>query len=218
MGQSLGIRTHRMYYFHKHRIGFFHIPKTGGSSFSAFLSEALSAKGDSPTEVAREFWHEPLAVKRELIGAELFEQSTIITTVRNPYATVVSFYFWCRRKVQEGHADLQRYPWATTIAQMSFSEYIDWYMENERSFDEYLLIRAALPANLRIARLEHVHTDAKRILNDELNLDIDIRIPVYRTSIHAPFMSYMTPEFIRRINDKYHWAFEHLYSKSRIDP
>ena len=207
-----------MYYWPKHKLGFFHIPKTGGSSFGGFMFKALRKRGDDGVEIARVRWHEPIAEKRAVLGPEAFDEARLITTIRSPYATVVSTYFWYRLSWDEQHPNLDEYPEAETIAGMEFREFVDWYIENAPTFGEYLLLDGELPANLWIARLESVDSDADRILNAELGLGIEIKLRVRRKSEHGPYMSYLTPDDILRINAKHRWDFEHLYPGELIVP
>ena len=205
-----------MYYVPRHRIGFFHIPKTGGSAFGRFLVDALGKRGDVAREVSRVRWHEPIADKRAALGAAEFDRAVILANVRDPYAVVVSMYFWCRKKVAENHVDLDQYPDTRLVAAMDFAQYLDWYVRNEPPFEHFLADGGDVPANVRLLRLEHLHADADAVLNGELGLGIDIDVPVWNASSHGPPMSYLDDAAIARINEHYAWAFARLYADRRV--
>jgi hypothetical protein len=152
-----------------------------------------------------------------VLGDDAFRDSVFLTNVRDPYAVVVSMYFWCRKKVAENHADLAQYPETMTVAAMPFAEYIDWYPAHEPAFEHYFLERGAVPPNLRILRLENLEADAAAVLNGELDLGLDIDVPVWNASSHGPPMSYLDAHAIDVVNRHYAWAFEHLYADRRVD-
>jgi hypothetical protein len=207
-----------MYYFPKHRIGYFHIPKTGGTSVSEWLREFLESRGDTAEEIQRDTWHEPMAVKRELLGAERFAQTRVLSNIRNPYATAVSYYFWCRRKFDEKHSDWDRSPGVAEVAQMPFENFVDWYLAHEKPFDDYLLLDGGLPANLSLLRLESIEADVGRVLNGDLALGIATPLPRLTSSNHGPFMSYLSDDDIHKLNRMQAWAFAHFYGDARVEP
>jgi hypothetical protein len=207
-----------MYYFPKHRIGYFHIPKTGGTSVSEWLREFLEGRGDRAEEIQRDDWHEPMSVKRELLGAERFARTRLLSNVRNPYATAVSYYFWCRKKFDEKHSDWDRTPGVAEVAQMPFGRFVAWYQDHEKPFDDYLLVDGALPPNLRLLRLESIEADTERVVKGELGLDIGKPVPRLTHSKHGPFLSYLSADDIDRLNRMQAWAFTHLYADARLDP
>jgi hypothetical protein len=206
-----------MYFFPAHHLGFFHIPKTGGTSVSAFLSEQLLARGDAGREVTLKMYHEPIGDKMQALGKDLFDRSLFITTVRNPYAVVVSLYFWYQRKSRERHPDLHVYPESDVVARMSFSEYLGWYLANEKPFEHYLLHEGGIPRNLRVVKLEEVDAALFRVLNGELGLGIEGHVPVFRTTTHDPFMTYLDQDAIRAINGMYRWSFDTFYPHERVE-
>ena len=207
-----------MYYFPRHKLGFIHVPKAGGTSFYEFLNRVMRERGDPEQEITRDLYHEPIGNKRDVLGVERFSESTFVTTIRNPYAVVVSLYFWSKRKVDEQHPDLATYPATETIAAMDFPAYVRWYVENEPAFEHYLLVDGAIPANLRVLRLEDVSAEADRVLNGELGLGVDTRIGVSGTtrSLHAPALSYLTIEDVDLVKRKYAWAFGRYYPAQRL--
>ena len=200
-----------MYYFPGHKTGFFHIPKTGGTAMSRFLLSAFAERGDAGQEIAKNRWHETLAEKENVLGQNLAAESTFITTVRNPYAMVVSLYFWCRLKVERQDFDLKDYPETEQIAAMNFAEYMDWYMENEQPTENWFLKNGCIPENLHILRIEHIEKEADELLNKKMALGFTVKVPVANASRHAPYMSYLNDDFIRQINKKHAWTFEHFY-------
>ena len=208
-----------MYYFPKHKLGFLHIPKTGGSAFSRFLIQALHARGDEAREVQKVRWHEPLADKIEVLGADIARDSLFLATVRNPYAAAVSLYFWCRKKVDEKHFDLHEYPSTELIARMTFAQYMAWYVDNELPFERYFLDDdGRVPGNLRLLRLEAIDAEADAVLNGELGLGMDVHVPVGNASVHGPALSYLDDDQVRLLNAHQAWLFAHCYRAERIEP
>ncbi len=205
-----------MYYFPKHKIGFFHIPKTGGTAFGKFMIDVMRERGDREQEITLNRWHEPLSAKRRVLGEDLFNQSVFLTTVRNPYAVVVSLYFWCMKKFKEQHADLKDYPEYAVVASMSFSEFVHWHLQNELPIEDFFVENEEVPPNLRILRLENLDAEADAILNGELALGVDVTVPVANASPHGPVMSYLENDHIRLINQHYAWSFDWLYSADRV--
>lgn len=210
-----------MYYFEDNDLMFFHIPKTGGTSFAAFLKKELfKYNGHKKHKVINlENYHEPLANKIKAVGEEAFYNSTVIAIVRNPYDVVVSLYFWYKRKYKEKHSDLKTYPHVKKIAKMSFDDYIDWYVENYSNFKEYLLVDDKLPDNVRLLRLEHLEEDAKKLLIDELGIDIKVKIPVFEgtTSKHKEALYYFNDSTLEKINNKFDWMFSTIYKDKKVN-
>ena len=200
-----------MYYFPKHKLAFCHIPKTGGTAISEFLLRTFAARGDSGQEISRMRWHESLAVKRERLGPQVFDDATILASVRNPFAVVVSMYFWCRRKVEENHGDLVDYPEVRTVAAMDFAQFLDWYPHNELPFVHYLQINGKVPPNVHILHLENIDAELDAVLNGKLGLGVKVKVPVLNTSRHGPVMSYLDAPARARIMSYYEWAFTHWY-------
>ena len=209
-----------MYLFPRHKLAFFHIPKTGGQSVSAFLIDALRQRGDLEQEIQKTLWHEPLTDKIGVLGRARFDELTVLTVVRNPFAMVVSLKFWYEKKVAERHPDWNdpRYPETVAVAGMTFAEYMSWWSEHVPSIGDYLLVDAEIPRNVRCLRLEHLDRDLDAALNDERSLGIDVEVPVIGTSSHGPFMSYLDDRFRRMVREKERFAFERFYSSELEEP
>jgi len=214
-----------VYFFPKTRLGFFHIPKTAGISLTNFLTGALTRHGDSPIHVVLESHHEPLVNKKKVLGDAVFDDSIIITSIRNPYAVVVSLYFWCK-KLFNWHTSqstigelLARYPYVAEVVALDFNSYVDWHVDRMRPYWEYLCINGEIPKNVRFVRVEDLTGDLNNVLNQELHLDLEITVGVApdSTSLHGPVMSYLDSLAIKKINEKYNWAFGSFYQNVRVE-
>jgi len=194
-----------MRYFEKQWLAFFHIPKTGGTSFTTFLRKKL---GES-RHIKKFTHHEPLLVKKEILGDELFNKLIIITLIRNPYANLVSHWAW----VQQIKSN-SKYPHIAELKGVNFPEFVDWHFENYNSYSDFILINEEIPPNLRIIRLEYLEKDTNKILNNELGLNLQLDFPHIHKTSHAPFMDYYTNDLLNKVNKKYEWTFDMgFYSK-----
>jgi len=201
-----------MFYFQKYNLAFLHIAKTGGTSFRTMLTKELGTK----TEVQKETYHEPLRIKRDVLGIAIFNSINVVTLIRNPFATVVSYYFWIHCDKLSSNDGLKpkvarRYPFLKAAHGLSFADFVDWYVKNEKSYADYLLVDGQLPTNVYMIKLENLKRDADRVLNTQLDLNLKLDIPhIYKTR-HKPFMEYYTEELSDKIVEKYKWTFDNRF-------
>jgi hypothetical protein len=188
-------------------IAYYHIHKTGGTSFKTFLSEAF------PDLVDVAPWpHHSLAEYSAILRSRGVdpEKLRILTTIRNPLDHVVSIYlFWRTKGDPSGRAHIQ------AAKSLSFNAFVAYYVASPhadcRVYDELLLINGALPANVIVLRLEKLATEADELLNGKLGLNIPVSIPHVNRSEHGPSMEYFQPETLRLVRDRYAWAFDQGY-------
>ncbi len=199
-----------MQYFEKQNLAFFHIHKTGGSSFRELLKRNL---GDWKW-IAKNVNHEPLSIKKEVMGKELFNNTNIVTIIRNPIDVVVSYYTAIYSTSLSKHNKLrphvvERAPHLIEVYNKPFNEFVDWYMNCEKTFtyDEYLLIDDKLPNNLYIIKFENLKVDINKILNKKLNLDININLlPRWNVStVKKPVIDDISKN---KIISEYKWVFD----------
>lgn len=202
-----------MEYFEKQKIAFFHIPKTAGKSTRVFLQknfgkEILYNKTDNI--------HEPLSDKIEVMGEKLFNDTTILTNIRNPYDNVVSYYTWINRwyfkkNYKKNKKMLKAAPWIEEAVGIPFDDFIDWYVKNKKSHEDFLIVGNKIPDNVYIIRFENLYYDINKILNEKLSMKIDVnKMPHFNKTKRKPFIEYYSKETLRKVTDKYQWTFDNF--------
>jgi hypothetical protein len=209
-----------MLYFKKNKLAFFHIAKTGGTSFRDFLMRRLGGK----TWYIKDTNHEPLTSKIDVMGQNLFNKIHIVTLIRNPFDVVVSYYDSiyspsCSKNGKLKPLVAKKYPFLLDVYGRPFGEFVDWYIENEKSYADYLLVGGKIPNNVYIIKLENLKEDAHRVLNTKLKLNLNVnQIPRLNTSKRKkPIMGYYNKGSLNKIVMKYKWTFDNEFYKLRGD-
>lgn len=176
-------------------IAHLHIPKTGGGSFRRDLQSRYSDYQHCLPEKYKLGRHCPLSEIVEIYDITKFD--VIYCLVRNPYAVAVSLYHWVRRAIDNGgvykqYVDIQ--PEILILLKMEFDEYIDWYIKNWNSFEDWIFVNGEIPPNVKILKMEDVKY--KNYINK---------------SKHRPFMEYYNEDTKRKIYEFDRWCFEDYY-------
>lgn len=196
-----------MYYCKKYNLGFFHIPKTGGTSFRKFLKRRANFSNIRATNKK----HEQLLLTINKMGIKKFNNINVITIIRNPYAVVVSLKYYAINNRLSNLKKGEKLPKWLEPYTRSFEEYVNWYVENKNSYSDYLLVNNKLPSNVHIVKLETLKKDVNRILNIDLKLNLKLNIPHLRKTKHLPFMEYYNKNSLNKITEKYKWTFDNNF-------
>lgn len=177
-------------------LAFYHIHKTGGTSFKFFLGTLLH-----DLEELDPWPHHSLEYYLTLLrkrGVEA-ERVQLCTLVRHPGDHAVSvYYFWQQeRKIPPT---------------MTFAEFIPWYVSSKdpdcRVYPELLLLDGELPKNLAMLRLENIERDTDRLLNRELAMNVQIAIPRLNATEHRSWLLHYDRQLALLIRERYRWIFE----------
>lgn len=202
------------------KVLFIHVPKTGGMAMTSYLSEILpgptiyTAPEPDPELHRRHprIQHVPGARHETLeeaqavlagLGYDVSSFEVIIAGVRNPYALEVSRYAY----LQNGHA-VDAGSEQDLALSTAFPTFV---LESDRSLtapiDQYYTVGGAIPANLRIVRLEHVDEDVSRILGE---IGLGSRGPIVRDneSLHDDYRSYYDEASEAAVYQRYRWMFD----------
>lgn len=207
-----------MQYFKKHNLAFFHIPKTGGTSFRKFLKRYLGEW----EWIGRVTNHEPLFIKKDVMSSELFNSINIVTIIRNPIAAVVSYYtpLYSTSLSKGGKLRshvIKKFPHLEEIYGLSFNEFVDWYINSDMiySYDEYLLVDGEIPDNVHIIKLETLKEDVNKILNEELKLNVNVNtIPrSNKSTVKKPTIDQPS---LDKIIERYAWVFDNDFYRRHI--
>jgi hypothetical protein len=189
-----------MHYSPSSGIAYYHIHKTGGTSFREFLGGVLpDLEGVDP-------WaHYPLAHYFPLLRQRGVDPDglKILSTVRDPFEHVVSVYHYWRAR-----GDL-RNEWVLAALNSTFGEFVRFYVTSPvvRVFDEDLFVNGALPPNVRLLRLENLAAEADRVLNGEWGLGVPVAIPHLNRCHHGPAAAHYDEATARFVRDRYAWVF-----------
>lgn len=192
-------------------VAFFHIAKTGGTSFNQFLrdSYSLDKLGVSRQRVDKEFRLEKLKTKKDLLGAA-FDSIVIFTTIRNPYAQVVSFYFFLRDNIQKLGSAPPICPELIVASQVDFAQFVQWYCDNFPSYFEFIEIDGKIPSNVKILRIEEIVSELKPIVNDAMGLELDVdSFPhINVTGMGETYRDHFDRSLYDLVNAKQSWVFQ----------
>ncbi len=202
-----------MQFFKNDNLAFFHIPKTGGTSFRKFLKRYLGEW----EWIHKSTNHEPLSIKKEIMGSKLFNNISIVTIIRNPVDAVVSFYTALYSPALSAKGKLRSHvikksPHLKEIYGLPFNKFVDWYINSKKiySYDEYLLIDGKIPNNLHIIKLETLKEDANKILNEELKFNINVNNirRINESTVRKPTIDKPS---LDKIIERYKWIFDNNF-------
>ena len=186
-----------MYYSAKFNLCFFHTPKTGGTSFREWLKEGIS----DLELVINKRYHETLSETAKVFKD--FDNTRIVTILRNPFDLVVSTYFYWRKfpkdyrneRVQMAHKS-------------EFNDFVKWFVVNRDNYKTFLEVDGKIPVNIRFIRLENLIEESQEVF-DGLGMNLDAsKIKHKNKSKHKPSSCYFTSETITLIKNRYRWVFD----------
>jgi hypothetical protein len=129
----------------------------------------------------------------------------IMTILRNPFAHALSIYqFWRSDILTDEEKELA---YVKITRRLSFPEFLKNLIV-EDPFARALLVDNRIPRNVNIIKLETFVTDTHRILNEQLQLNVDVNLPHYNATKHGPVMGYYDQESRALIRRVYQWCFD----------
>jgi hypothetical protein len=184
----------RLRLYEDYDLAFYHINKTGGTSVNKFLMSLLGV----PKNINKTYLHEPLKFKIERLGKK-FEELTVFTTIRNPYARFVSLYTFRNGLYRNKSGQKEK-------RDLSFR---DWLAEEpEFAITECL---SPVPDNLTIIKLENIELELKKFLTKVLGREISGEIPHIKQTKHAPYTEYYDDDLKRLVYNREKWVFDNYY-------
>lgn len=188
-----------MIYFHLPKIAYYHIHKTGGTSFKAALCRVF------PDHQQLDPWsHHPLAYYVEKLRKRSIEidRIKIIATIRDPLHHVVSIYHYWRQFGNSARPNVQ------AAKQLDFNEFVRFYVRSRlpdcRVYDELLLVAGEIPLSVKLVRLERWRDDIDSLGDPWTPL---IQLPHLRRSEHQAADLYHNIWTTRLICDRYRWVY-----------
>jgi hypothetical protein len=160
------------------KIAYLHVPKTGGTSTRYVLNDFFG-HFDLNTR-------ETVGVHQRLEEIEFdYLDYQLYTTIRNPYQHVISFYNWINHN-------------------MTFTQFVYWYVENGKSYSEWLFVNGGLP-DITILKTETLDEDLEKIFGP-----LKKKYDAYNMK-NKHYSEYFNRELYDKINEKYKWCFDQGY-------
>ena len=192
-----------------YKVAYLHINKTGGTSIKQHLvdiTHPAHAIQMGPT-------HGPLASKVRLLG-ERFYDYTILTSIRNPYARLLSIYLFRRRRFKDG----EEAPAMKAAHGLPFKR---WFVETikhstrltDLSISDSILIEGMLPDNVYLVAVESLTKDIDRFVKDVMEIGTDKQVPhVNRTDlIKGHHKKYYDSEMAQLVHEWDKWVIDNYY-------
>ncbi len=151
--------------------------------------------------------HMPAARVRELLGAETWARYLKFAAVRNPYARMLSLYFWrSRRDYPADETALER-------ARQSFARYVKGGFLRRRAWDSDLDV-VAIDGEVRmdmLVRLEHLHADIEAVC-DRVGVPWNPEWVIHTKKTAGapkryPLQDFYTPEIAAIVRREFDWVF-----------
>ena len=182
-------------------LAYFHIHKTGGRSLRAFFRRAF------PDAVEIGDWlHHDLDQSFTLLAQGGIDprKVRILTTIRDPFAHVVSIYHFWRSQSKNVPSDHVR-----AARSLPFREFVDYYCSPDHQvYEDYLFVGGVIPPNLCVIRLERATEELEFYLNRVLKLGIRVDLPVLNTSRHGAVDSHYDAVTRQLVARHYAWVFQ----------
>jgi len=193
----------------KHKVAYLHINKTAGTSIKQYLTD-LVGKGNvkrmGPT-------HGPLSSCPRVLGNR-FNEYTILVSIRNPLARLMSIYLFRRTRFAEG--DKSR----TTKAAYD-KPLKQWFMDVVRksqrltdlSITDSVLLDGELPANVQIIAAETINRDMSRFCADVLGIETNKRLPHLNKTNYGReyYTKYFDDELTQAVYEWDQWVIDEYY-------
>ncbi|MDQ3090063.1 MAG: sulfotransferase family protein [Actinomycetota bacterium] len=201
------------------RLLFLHVPKAGGTSIVHCLMDVLpkpvyySLPADHPAVIPDGVHrfpgvaHETLEEARVVLArhdVKLEELPVVVACIRNPYELEVSRYSFLRGDLESYNHGAQQ-----ALALAGDFELFARYSRphGTRPIETYFLLDGAVPANLRIVRLENIDAELAECL-EAAGVDAGpTAVHHHNRSEHDSFTRYYTPAAEQAVYEKYKWVF-----------
>lgn len=182
-------------------LAYFHIHKTGGKSIRAFFLQTFP----DAVEIGDREHLDSLGQAFDLLSQKNVDSRKvrIFTSIRDPFAHVVSIYHFWRSVKDEAPIDHVR-----AAKALSFAEFVGMYCSDFRVYENYLCLDGVLPPNLCVIRLERAEEELDFYLNRVLKLGIRINLPVLNRSTHDSVDGHYNTVTKRLVARHYAWVFE----------
>ena len=191
-----------MIYFPSVHLGFYHIHKTGGTSFKHGLRSLFPECIE--LDPFPHHWLPVYYAKLREMGVEP-ETAEILTSIRDPLDHVVSIYHYWR---QYGNPDDYK---VQAAKQFSFSDFIDEHLRHSPEGQPYircLCVDGRIPPNVKILRLESWRADLQKL---NYPWGPRFQLPRLNVSEHEPAINYWDARSVRLIRNHYSWVYEAGY-------
>jgi hypothetical protein len=192
-----------------YKVAYLHINKTAGTSIKEYLIELT--KPSHYVQIGAT--HSPLESTARYMGKR-FNDYTILTSVRNPFARLLSIYLYRRRRYKNGErsettAQAHKLPfkkWFTNVVAKS-SRFTDL------SISSSILIDGQQPDNVYIITLESLNKDMAKFVKDVMGIDTKKKVPhVNRTDlIKGHYKKYYDKEMIDLVYEWDQWVIDNYY-------
>ena len=192
----------------KYKVAFLHINKAAGTSIQDFLIDLAGRENVRYIGPA----HGTLLSKMRYMGQRINEY-TILTSIRNPYARLISIYLFRRKRYKDGEKDS---PIAKQAYDLSFKEWFKQVIMNstrwtDLSMTESMMLQGSVPDNVYPVCVESLNKDMTKFCKDVLKLNLgDIKMPhSNKTAIPRDHHT--------RYYDKEHGGLVYVWDKWVID-
>lgn len=210
-----------MFYSDILQLGFYHINKTGGTSIRETLSRYCPGeiavvlndgviRTDNLTKVGSSLIkHEPLRNKIRTLGKK-FDELTVLTTVRNPFARYVSMYHHRRQNLSPSLYFVQE------ARGLEFKVWLMKILEDDVPGEYYarpiseFLHEGDIPENLVIFKLEEIDVYMTRFLAENFGIRIS-QFDRRNRTFHRPSLEYYDDETFDIIREKERWVLSTYY-------
>jgi hypothetical protein len=193
----------------KYKVAYLHINKTAGTSIKAHLTDVVGPKNVrqmGPT-------HGPLSANTRILGNR-FNNYTILVSIRNPFARLMSIYLFRRTRFEEGDR--------TSVTQAAYNKPLkQWFTDVVRksqrltdlSITDSILVGGELLPNVSIIAMETLNKDFDRFRDDVLKIRTNKRMPHLNKTNYGweYYTKYFDDELIQAVYEWDEWVIDEYY-------